>query len=519
MVLWFASLEKEYGHKLLLILFATQHLLKGVTQQFQSSSIMWLFREYGVSGPQMQIYASVSNSAWALKPIIGLVSDLVPISGLRKAPYIVISSCVGVVCAATIGLSTKGTTSVLTIVLCLFGMSLQASTCDLLTEAKYSENLLEKPALGPDLISYVWGGITTGNLIATAMVGLLISNFGPRAVFLVCVFPCATVLYPTFKNYFEEERVTPTMIARLRRSFAQQGEVLGLCGLMTILTGCLTFSGAAFTSHTVHFVVALLVLLILLPSFHVVLRPEISRVNTFFLLQAVLTVNINGATFYFYTDNEIQYPEGPHFSAFFATTGVGFVSSITSLVGLYVYTKYMKHLTYRTLLMYTNIFATILSMLDSIIFMRLNVRYGIPDTAFVLGSSVSNMVVKQWQWMPGLVIMSQLCPEGMEATMFALLAGCTNLGGQISDFFGAFLLQRLGIHPTGAQHESAQFTDLWKASCIATLMPALTIFLIPKLIPDCRQTDRLLSSVVTSATAGSPLSQFRRWANAEDDDG
>ena len=33
--------------------------------------------------------------------------------------------------------------------------------------------------------------------------------------------------------------------------------------------------------------------------------------------------------------------------------------------------------------------------------------------------------------------MSQLCPRGMEATMFALLAGCHNLGATISSNFGA----------------------------------------------------------------------------------
>ncbi len=46
--------------------------------------------------------------------------------------------------------------------------------------------------------------------------------------------------------------------------------------------------------------------------------------------------------------------------------------------------------------------------------------------------------------MPGVVILSQLCPPGMEATMYALLAGCHNLGNSISANLGAYMLQLLG---------------------------------------------------------------------------
>merc|ERR1719258_752512 len=62
--------------------------------------------------------------------------------------------------------------------------------------------------------------------------------------------------------------------------------------------------------------------------------------------------------------------------------------------------------------------------------------------------------------MPSTVIMSQLCPRGMEATMFALLAGCHNLGATISSNFGAVLLEWLAINPSGAKDESVQFQNL-----------------------------------------------------------
>jgi folate/biopterin transporter len=504
-LLWLARLKNEYGQRLLLLLFASQHLIKGVVQQFQTSSVMWLLREYRVDGPQMQVFVSMANSAWALKPLIGMVSDLVPIYGYRKAPYIVITACIGVGSALTIGVSTRATVTVGGIVACLFGIQLQTSTTDLLTEATYSEHIQERPAMGPDLISYVWGGITIGNMVAISMVSFLIVNFGPREVFLACIIPCAAIVYPTLKNYFGEVVYTRRQLSRVRAEFIKQREVLFLCVLMTLLTLLLTFVGASSASMELRFYVGIGIMIMLIPSFNLLLRPEIAQVNTFFMLQAALSMNIQGASFYFYTDDADQYPEGPHFSPWFYTSTLGFVSSIMSLLGLAVYTNYMKNWTYRSLLLFSNITLTLLSLLDVLMFLRMPKVWGIPDKFFVMGSSVSYVVIKQWQWMPGVVITSQLCPTGMEATIFALLAGCMNLGTQVADYSGAYLLENLGVHPSGAVGESDQFKNLWKASLCATLLPALTILLIPVLMPNARQTETLLMRNPSSATAGSPL--------------
>jgi folate/biopterin transporter len=488
-------------------------MLKGVVQQFQASTVMWLFREYQISGPRMQVYISVAASAWAMKPIIGMVSDLFPIGGYNKGPYVIISSLIGVTCTAMLGFSTKDSMDVMVAVLCLFGMSLQASTCDLLSEAKYSEHLSEKPMFGPDLLSYVWGGISVANIAAISVVGVLISTMGPRSVFLACLVPASVVLYPAMMNYFGEKQLSSEEKQRMRQKILEQKEVLWLGGLVCMCTLLLTFMGATGQSRHATFIAAVMVLITLTVSFNVVLRPEIAKVNTFFVLQTALGVTINGASFYFYTDKADQYPEGPHFSPWFFTTVLGFVSALTSILGLASYNHYMKNWTYRSLLVFSSVMVTVLSFLDVVMFTRCNIWLGLPDTIFVLGSQASATVIKQWQWMPGMVMLSQLCPSGMEAIMFALLAGCANIGNTISDYFGAYVLEALQIHPTGAVGETAQFQNLWKASCIATIMPAVTILLIPFLIPQARQTDKLLMANPNSATAGSLLS---RWSTREE---
>jgi len=226
-------------------------------------------------------------------------------------------------------------------------------------------------------------------------------------------------------------------------------------------------------------------------------------------------VSISGATFYFFTDDETQYPAGPHFSKFFFTTVLGVIGSVVSMIGIWSYQAYLKDWTYTRLLILTNVIVSCLSLLDLVLFLRWNLKIGIPDHAFVIGSQASQALVMQWMWMPGVIILSQLCPAGMEATMYALLAGCHNLGNAISANCGAYLLHLLDVNPQGNLDETHTFDKLWVATLIAIVLPFLTIFTIPWLIPNAKQTDTLLDENSShSATAGSV---FEKWMGINQD--
>merc|ERR1719352_231195 len=168
----------------------------------------------------------------------------------------------------------------------------------------------------------------------------------------------------------------------------------------------------------------------------------------------------------------------------------------------------MRNWSYQKLLLWTNLALSVFSLSDCVLFSRLNVRLGLPDHAFVLGASVCGAVVAQWMWMPGVVILSQLCPKGMEATMYALLAGCHNLGNTIASNCGALVLHLLGCEPSGQPKETDQFKHLWQASALSTVLPMFTLLLLPWLIPDARQTDKLLDDDDRDATSGSLWRRF-----------
>ncbi len=58
---------------------------------------------------------------------------------------------------------------------------------------------------------------------------------------------------------------------------------------------------------------------------------------------------------------------------------------------------------------------------------RYNLVLGIPDVWFVLSGETIEHVIRQCNHLPFFIMTSQLCPEGVEATMWGLMSGAANL--------------------------------------------------------------------------------------------
>jgi hypothetical protein len=244
-----SALREAYGWKLLGMLAFSQWMCKGLVWGFCLTSMDFLFRDYAISGPRMQVYKAIVMLPWAMKPLFGYISDGLPILGYQKAPYMILASLAAVVAHVAIGFSPAGSLPIKVIVLCLLMACMQISVVDLLTEAKYAERIREHPERGPDLMTYVWAGITLGNLVATASVGYLIEHFGAHFVFVVIAIPAAVVIIPTFLNWMEEPKLTHQEVTKIQASLWEQKELFFSCGvdrLCDVIVGCSWF-GAGFS--------------------------------------------------------------------------------------------------------------------------------------------------------------------------------------------------------------------------------------------------------------------------------
>lgn len=81
---FFNMLKDAFGIKILVMLFATCHLLKGFIKAMINAPASWIFRSKNVVGTRMQVLNGFAHLPYCLKPVIGLVSDFMPLFGFHK---------------------------------------------------------------------------------------------------------------------------------------------------------------------------------------------------------------------------------------------------------------------------------------------------------------------------------------------------------------------------------------------------------------------------------------------------
>jgi folate/biopterin transporter len=180
-----------------------------------------------------------------------------------------------------------------------------------------------------------------------------------------------------------------------------------------------------------------------------------------FVWQATPTAD---AAFFFFTTNELGFQ--PEFLG-----RVRLVTSMASLIGVWLFQRFFKSLPFRTIFFWSTIISTVLGMTMLLLVTHTNRTLGIDDHWFSLGDSLILAVMGQIAYMPVLVLAARLCPPGVEATLFALLMSVSNLAGLISYELGALLTHWLGI-------TEKNFNQLWLLVIVTNLSTLFPLFLI-----------------------------------------
>ncbi|KAF4667937.1 hypothetical protein FOL47_003330 [Perkinsus chesapeaki] len=450
--------------------------------------------------------------------IPSVISDSVPIFGYHKLPYMMLISLLGLI-GTIVAVSLKLVESNAPIATVgLFCANLQIMGYDLFAEAVYSRRLAVVPDSGPSLVSYVWAGNQLLGLFATLLVGFIVEHAdgvwglgGAQWAILTTIFTSSTVIIPAWMNFFEEPKVTKEEArAHRKHLWGSQKEVAILSVVVGLTAVGYSVINLVARSNTVAFVTALVSVALLTGFAFSVMRPVIGKLMLFNAISQVTIISVGGPSIYFFTDDEQQYPAGPHFSDIFYGSVLGTVGQLCSVLAIFAFGKFMKKWKYRTVYLVMTIMLVVMQSGDPIIFSRLNVRIGIPDHVFAVGSTALVAAVSMIQFMPGFLILSHLCPKNMEATMFALLASLSNYSQNVTPPIAGYISQLLGVTPRGLPgvDESETFTNLWIVSLILMGLSITSIFFL-WLIPNARMNERILiDGDDTSATAGSLV---ERW--------
>jgi hypothetical protein len=493
----------------------TKHLLKGFVagggdEGLLGAPMVFLFKELGIDGGQMQVYMAVAVSPWALKPVLGLISDACPLGGYRKIPYMILATSFGL--AAVVMLGLRGAEmGLMALVWCLFLVFLQVATIDLLVEAKQSAEVRLSAGLGPDFYLFTWLGIVLGMIAAALLVGPLIQYGSAESCYLVAVPFMILPLYPIIMNYLGEEPLTA--VERRGRFLSIACAHPELCCLSIVMGSVLACIVAVTLvsgkdSEELQVIVSSSAAVFLFSAFAIFIRWEATGPMIFWFLLAA-SPKVDGALFYFYTDGPEVFPGGPHFSSWLYATGLSLATFLGFLCGYLSGSELFRHWRYPGILLSTVPLRAVVRLFLLPVLLRWNTtRFNSPDVLWIFPVEFLSSMIYSWSWIPKQVMNAHMTVTGYEAMMLALIAGTFNMGSMISSYLGCWLLSIFNVCADGDSGDAVAFLNLWKPYLVSVLAPVLALLFMPWLIPNKLQTETLIDTHPESTTHGAP---FQRW--------
>jgi folate/biopterin transporter len=403
-----------------LIAILLVYFVQGVLGLARLAISFFLKDELGLNPAQVSALIGIAAIPWVIKPVLGFISDGLPIFGYRRRPYLILSGIVGAI--AWIGLATvvnNAWTAIAAMILSSLSIAISDVIVDsLVVERARTESLSEVGSLQ----SLCWGATAVGGLLSAYFSGWLLEQFNNHIVFGI------TASFPLIIS------IAALLIAEQKTSDRPNLDTVGHQWQQ--------------------------------------LRQAISQKSiwlpTAFIFLWQSTPNSESA-FFFFTTNELGFE--PEFLG-----RVRLVSSAASLVGIWIFQRFLKSVPFRTIFAWTTASSALLGMTSLLLVTHANRSLGIDDHWFSLGDSVILTVMGQIAFMPILVLAARLCPLGVEATLFALLMSVSNFAGIISAQLGALLTYWLGITETN-------FDALWLLVTItngSTFLPLLFLNWLPE---------------------------------------
>ncbi|KMS98840.1 hypothetical protein BVRB_3g068210 [Beta vulgaris subsp. vulgaris] len=382
------------------IAVAMVYFVQGVLGLSRLAVSFYLKDDLHLDPAETAVLSGFSSLPWLVKPLYGFISDSIPLFGYRRRSYLFLSGLLG---AFSWTLMATMVDSKYGAAFCILLGSLSVAFSDVVVDSMVVERARgESQSVSGSLQSLCWGSSAFGSIVSAYFSGSLVDAYGVRFVFGV------TALLPLITSavavLVEEQR-------KLEPVWDSTHSTGGLKLQETFNQSVVQLWGA-------------------------VKQPNVYYPTLFvFLWQA--TPQSDSAMFYF-TTNKLGFT--PEFLG-----RVKLVTSVASLLGVGLYNGFLKKVSLRRIFLATTIAGTALGMTQVLLVTGLNRLLGISDEWFAMGDSLILTVLSQISFMPILVLAAKLCPEGVEATLFATLMSISNAGSVLGGLIGAGLTQGFGV--------------------------------------------------------------------------
>ena len=505
------KLKETYGIKFLIYLVIIQLFGKGLLYGIVGSLILPIYKLIGVDGLSYQLYSTIVEIPWSLKPIFGVLSDLFIIGGYNKKYWILFGNLIGSVFALLLAIFFQSKNPVF-ICFCFFAMELQVALQDLMTEAKYAEIMRNNPESGSIIVSIVNALNSLGTFLSVIIVGIL-ADKQSYYVYTILLYVCFGItllpIIPTLLGYLPEkksdklfcltDKVNQEVVEQvnLEEQLIKQETNINLkkytymlvfgIGIMSIIISVVfVFSTLAVT------IITALSLLAGICIGYMVFDKVIMHAILYRCLTYLTYWGLSGAMDYFYTASNDCVINGPHFSYEYYITWTGLVGAIISFLGAFIFQVLFGKTNIRKVLVVTTILSGLFSCFDLIIVKRWNLIMGIPDKwMYMLGDAICYNLIDMLNYIPLMTLISKICPKKLETTTYAFVSGISNLARIFSYLIGSYAIGWFKINTV----IPCNFDNLWLLIVIGHIVLS-TVVLIPcifLLIPNALPTDEIVN--------------------------
>ncbi|KAK7391065.1 hypothetical protein VNO78_19387 [Psophocarpus tetragonolobus] len=378
---------------------AMVYFVQGVLGLARLAVNFYLKDDLHLDPAEAAVISGFSALPWLVKPLYGFISDSVPLFGYRRRSYLVLSGLLGALSWCLMATSVDDKYSA---AFCILLGSLSVAFSDVVVDSMVVERARgESQSTSGSLQSLCWGSSAFGGIVSSYFSGSLLDTYGVRFVFGV------TALLPLITSGV-------AVLVKEQPMLGKRGQNL-------------LFAGPEFLESSKQSIIQL----------WDSVRQRSVFLPTLFIFLWQATPQSDSAMFYF-TTNSLGFT--PEFLG-----RVKLVTSIASLLGVGLYNGFLKNVPLRKIFLATTLLGSALGMTQVFLVAGLNRQFGISDEWFAIGDSLILTVLSQASFMPVLVLAAKLCPEGMEATLFATLMSVSNGGSVVGGLFGAGLTQLFGI--------------------------------------------------------------------------
>ncbi|KAK4270767.1 hypothetical protein QN277_019539 [Acacia crassicarpa] len=373
----------------------------------------------------LQVLQSSANLPMVGKPIYGLISDAVYISGQHRVPYIALGAFLQAVSWLAIAISPPSM-KILTFSLFLLLGNLGASIAEVANDAIVAE-MSKRPQSSTkssgSLQSFVWIASSLGGVLGNLLGGIAIGRIDSKSLFMFFGFLLALQFFLTISVRESSLGLPKSPSVGIKKQLSELSVALR--------------------------------------------KPKIAFSISWFAASYAIIPALTGTMFFYQTE---------YLKIHSSVLGISKVfGQVAMLLWGIIYNKHLKSIPPRKIISAIQVTMAIFMFSDFLFVRGFYRQLGVPDSLYVIIFSGLLEVLFFFKILPFMILVAQLCPPGCEGSVMAFLMSAVALSLIVSGYLGVALASFIKV--TASDFSRLPLGLLIQAAC--TLLPVYWSSCIP----------------------------------------